>query len=385
MSSKDMRNLNKSELLAIIKKQDKEIKSLKDNIKILEDELESKTNEITNISSKLDSLLSDAEQYLQKIKDIHDTASKIMTEAESADKTDLEDGTQDITDEIECEEEKIIDTKESQIVDEENKCIMLIPVKPTDLAIIEPIHIYIRRHKWRFIAIYAISLLVIFFSVFSCLKVYGQDREIIDLTQDLQKIALANQTESGNNVSLNFDELNKINSDIVGWLKVPGIDIDMPVVQTDNNDYYLKVSYDKTNNLSGWAFVDCRNALDGSDKNVVIYGHNRRDNIIFSPLVNILKEEWYNNPENKNITFISEDGKTNTYEVFSIYQINVEDYYLQTDFKTDEEYQNFLNTIKSRSIKKYDAELSTEDKILTLSTCGNNSKYRVILHARLVK
>ena len=158
----------------------------------------------------------------------------------------------------------------------------------------------------------------------------------------------------------------------------------MPVVQTDNNDYYLKYSFDRTYNLSGWAFVDYRDKLDGTDKNIVIYGHNRRDNIMFSPLISILEPSWYNNDSNRFLTFITEQGEQNIYEVCSIYQIEVEDYYTQTSFANEKEYQKFLNTIKSRSIKNYDINLDTNDQILTLSTCGNNSKYRVILHAKKI-
>ena len=179
-----------------------------------------------------------------------------------------------------------------------------------------------------------------------------------------------------------FDELNKINSDTIGWLKVDGIDINMPIVQTDNNNYYLRHSFDKTNNLSGWAFADYRNKFDGLDKNIVIYGHNRRDNIIFSSLTNILKSEWYSNQENKYITFINEKGEQINYEIFSIYQIEAEDYYIKTHFSSDDEYKEFLQTLKKRSIKNYNIELNEKSQILTLSTCGKDSKYRVVLHAQ---
>ena len=155
----------------------------------------------------------------------------------------------------------------------------------------------------------------------------------------------------------------------------------MPVVQADDNEYYLRRSFDKSYNLSGWAFADYKNKFDGTDKNIIIYGHNRRDNIMFSPLINIVKPEWYDNDENRYVSFITEE-KESIYEVFSVYQTEVEDYYIQTEFNSAEEYKEFLDTLKSRSQKDYGVEVSENDQILTLSTCGNNSKYRVILHAK---
>ena len=75
---------------------------------------------------------------------------------------------------------------------------------------------------------------------------------------------------------------------------------------------------------------------------------------------------------------------TTTYEIFSIYQIKVEDYYIKTSFNSDNEYHIFLETLKSRSIKEYDIDISTEDKILTLSTCGKENKNRIVLHAKKI-
>ena len=73
------------------------------------------------------------------------------------------------------------------------------------------------------------------------------------------------------------------------------------------------------------------------------------------------------------------------YEIFSIYQIEKEDYYIQTGFSTDADFQEFLNTIKKRSVKDLGVEVTSNDRILTLSTCGNNNNYRVVIHAKKVE
>ena len=124
--------------------------------------------------------------------------------------------------------------------------------------------------------------------------------------------------------------------------------------------------------------------FDNTDKNIVIYGHNIRDGSMFGSMLNILNAKWYENEENTNITLYTENEKC-MYKVFSIYKIENEDYYIKTEFKNDNEFEDFIKTLKKRSIKDFNVDVSKDDNILTLSTCANNNKYRVVLHAKKVK
>ena len=108
-----------------------------------------------------------------------------------------------------------------------------------------------------------------------------------------------------------------------------------------------------------------------------------RNNSMFGSLKDVITEEWYNNEENKYITFVTENDYQ-TYQVFSVYQIKTEDYYIQTEFKSNE-FTEFIDTITKRSKKDFGINVSKEDTILTLSTCSNNNKYRVVLHSVRVK
>lgn len=107
-----------------------------------------------------------------------------------------------------------------------------------------------------------------------------------------------------------------------------------------------------------------------------------RDNSMFGSLKDVIKEEWYNNEENKYVTFITESEQS-IYEVFSVYQIEKEEYYLNTEF-TDSEFEEYLKIVKQRSVKDFNVELTNKDRILTLSTCANDNRYRVVLHARKI-
>lgn len=179
---------------------------------------------------------------------------------------------------------------------------------------------------------------------------------------------------------IDFKSLKEKNQDTVGFLKVNGTDIESIVVQSQDNSFYLNRNFEKEYNVAGWIFADYRNKLDKSDKNIIIYGHNMRNNTMFGTLKNVLSEDWFKDKENRYVNFITEDEDC-LYEVFSVYQIEAEDYYMKTDFKTGE-FQKYIETMKSRSIFDFDINVNEEDNILTLSTCGNNNKYRVILQAR---
>lgn len=182
---------------------------------------------------------------------------------------------------------------------------------------------------------------------------------------------------------LDFDKLFGVNKNTVGWITVPGTSINYPVAQAQDNSFYLNHSFDKSKNTAGWIFADYRNKFDGTDKNIIIYGHNRVDSSMFATLKNTQKANWYNNSNNKYISFVTPSG-TQVYETFSVYTIQMESYYLQTEFNSDIEYLNFLNTLKSRSVHDFGTKLSADDKIITLSTCDSTGKSRVILHAKKI-
>lgn len=229
-----------------------------------------------------------------------------------------------------------------------------------------------------------LKLLQYFFIVLmivSAIVIYKWWKDNMNNSKLLDNISQYVVKDNDKGYSINFNELKRINNETVGWIKVNGIDIEYPVVKHSDNEYYLNHSFDNSYNRAGWIFVDCSNKLDGTDKNIVIYGHNRRDGSMFARLNNILKEDWYNNENNKYVYFIT-DKEHIIYEVFSIYKIENEDYYIKTEFNSNEQFNEFINTIKARSVKDFNVDVTNKDKLLTLSTCADNNNYRVVLHAK---
>ena len=156
--------------------------------------------------------------------------------------------------------------------------------------------------------------------------------------------------------------------------------VQFPVVKTTNNTYYLTHSFDKSYNRAGWIFMDYENKMDGQDKNIVIYGHNRKDGSMFAPLKQILKPAWYNNEANKYVTLLTEDEKL-TFEVFSIYRVENEMEYITINFDSENAFRQFKYKMQQRSVKDYDIDVTVDAPILTLSTCDDNNDYRIVLHA----
>ena len=183
---------------------------------------------------------------------------------------------------------------------------------------------------------------------------------------------------------IDFDTLKKINPDTVAYIKVNNTNINYVVVKGKDNSYYLNHNFEKKWNVAGWIFGDYHNHFDGTDKNLIIYGHNTKDNSMFDTLKNVLESKWYKNKENHIVTLITEQN-TYQYEVFSTYSIKPESYYINTSFKDDNEFGKFVNTLKTRSIYDYGVEVKKEDKILTLSSCLGEGQKRVVLHARLIQ
>ena len=184
-------------------------------------------------------------------------------------------------------------------------------------------------------------------------------------------------------INVDFKELTQKNSDTIAWINVNNTNINYPIVQTSNNDYYLNHSYNKETNEAGWVFLDYRNNKDLTNKNNIIYAHSRLDKTMFGSLSKVLKKSWYTDKSN-HIIRISTPTENTLWQIFSVYIIKEETYYITTNFNSDNEYLKFLDTIKSRSKYDFNTTLNEKDRIITLSTCYSETE-RTVVHAKLLK
>lgn len=202
------------------------------------------------------------------------------------------------------------------------------------------------------------------------------------------KFALDNKNDYNDSKSLirdlinndnTFSDLVKKNSDTVGWIRIPNTNIDYPVVQGDDNEFYLKHDFYKKQNVYGWIFSDFKNGFPILSWNTILYGHNTSVGIMFGDLINFLDENWYKNEENKYIYFSTKESDYK-FEIFSVYKINNTNDYLSIDNK-----DGFIDMIKNRSFIDFGVDVEDE-KILTLSTCYNSisSNIKLVVHAKMV-
>lgn len=185
-------------------------------------------------------------------------------------------------------------------------------------------------------------------------------------------------------MSVDLGELNKKNSDTVGWIRINGTDINYPVVQTSDNDYYINHAFDKSYNAAGWIFGDYRCNFDSFGRNTIIYGHNRLDNTLFGTLLNVTNPSFGTNKDNRVIQ-LSTKTKNTLWEIFTVYTVDKNVNYLLTYFEDENMYSKYLEEAKNRSAYNLGVNVDSNDRILTLSTCANDVNYRVVVQAKLIK
>ena len=212
-----------------------------------------------------------------------------------------------------------------------------------------------------------------------------EDIEYIDVEETTTAINNTNSKPHPHYTTYNqvFEELSAINDETVGWLTVNNTKVNYPIVQGKDNAFYLDHDYNKDKNILGWIFMDYRNSIYNLSNNTIIYGHNIKVGLMFGTLRYALNESWYKDEENQIITFNTK-LKNMKWRIFSVYRIPVTNDYLYANFDDNNEFLEFANSLKARSIYDFGIELDKEDHILTLSTCGTTSAQRMVIHAVLI-
>ena len=218
-----------------------------------------------------------------------------------------------------------------------------------------------------------------------------QDKDIIVIEpndDDKERVTLTTTTTTTTTIydvkyEKVFEKLKEINNDTVCWLTVNNTKIDYPVVQATDNDYYLYRDYYKTKNRHGWIYMDYRNNIEDLSDNTIIFGHNLANQKMFGTLRYVTNPSWYKKSSNQIITFNTTKANMK-WQIISIYKIPVTNDYLVANFASSEDKLNFLDMINQRSIYDFNATYDENTKIITLSTCSNGSKDRLVVHAKLI-
>lgn len=184
---------------------------------------------------------------------------------------------------------------------------------------------------------------------------------------------------------IDFEKLEQMNSDVAGWIVFHEPYVNGPLVQADDNSYYLDHSFRKKENSAGCLFMDYRNQ-SFDDRHVVIYGHNMLDRTMFGSLRDVFQEKFWEGSECDLIWITDRDQHLRKYKIFSCYIAGKEEDYTAVSFADAADYTWFLKKITARSYRKTDVTVTADDHILTLSTCAGveGTDKRRVIHAKLL-
>lgn len=180
---------------------------------------------------------------------------------------------------------------------------------------------------------------------------------------------------------MDFTALREVNEDVVGWILIPGTPVSYPLVQGEDNQYYLKRTWKKWTSVVGSIFLESANSRDLSDFNTIIYGHRMNNGSMFASLKHYKKQSyWQAHPA----VYITDDSGSHKYEIFAAYEVSTEGDTYRLGFSGDDSKQAFLDDCTAQSVIDTGVTPHTYDKVLTLSTCtGNGHATRWVVQAVL--
>lgn len=200
-------------------------------------------------------------------------------------------------------------------------------------------------------------------------------------------------TKNEDGIFIGFESLMKQNKEIKAWMKIEGTNINNPVYQTNNNDYYVEHDMNRQSSRYGALFID-KDANIGKEKNsqnVVVYGHHMKDGTMFGPLKKYTDINFYKEHPIIDFTTLYREGQYKVFAVFITNTIESHDNgqifnYRNHSFSSEENFLNFIDDVKKRSIINTGVDVLGDDEIITLSTCTYEfEEARLVVMARRVR
>lgn len=212
---------------------------------------------------------------------------------------------------------------------------------------------------------------------------YGfyKEREAKEKLEELAGIPKEEEKEA--EFSPDWNALKQQNESVNGYLYFPECEISFPVVQASDNDYYLYRDIYQNPSEFGAVFMDWENNPAYTDTNTTIYGHAVTGGTgMFTELKRLQDEKFFR--ENKEFTLYTPD-MTYKCEIFAFEYINPYDIKFTTNFENEEQYNEWIEALKSQSMYWRDLEVpNSKQRSITLSTCADGGANRFQVHARLV-
>lgn len=226
--------------------------------------------------------------------------------------------------------------------------------------------------KERIYAILEVAFIALFcFSVFKLVEIglnYMKGDEIYEGSKDY--LVETEKSTDENYFEVDIEGLQEVNPDIIGWIRIPNTPVDYPLLQPDNNDYYLKHTYNDIYSDFGSIFIDYRS--DFYSDNTLIYGHNTKNDSMFGSLKKYKQKDYFD--EHPYIYIIYGD-KLYKYAIIAALTVETSDPVYTFNFDDKDELAAWIDDLVSRSEVETNKEAATgNEHVLTLSTCTSRTK-----------
>jgi sortase B len=180
-----------------------------------------------------------------------------------------------------------------------------------------------------------------------------------------------------------FASLHEMNNETVGWLQIADTRIDYPIVQANDNEFYLDHDFKKNQSRSGTIFMDYRNEVDPLDFNTVIYGHHMKNGTMFKDLVKFQNKAFL---QEHPIIHMKTKYEETSWRIFAVYVTDTAFDYIRPEYIYDEDFKLFIDTVKSKAKLSKEWTIDKEARILTLSTCSYAfDNARLVVQAELIE
>jgi len=187
----------------------------------------------------------------------------------------------------------------------------------------------------------------------------------------------------GLHYSVNFPYLQEQYPNVVAWLIQEGTDLNHPIMQAEDNDFYLERLYNNRNNKGGSLFLDSGNQKDFVDANSYIYGHNMKSGDMFTVLGNFRQHLFY---EDHSTVYLYTPEKDFEIQLVAGYTLDSAVETPPLHFADEDSFDNYLNDVKRRSFFYSTVKLEYEDQIMYLATCTNRAQTeRFVIVGKLVQ
>ena len=201
-----------------------------------------------------------------------------------------------------------------------------------------------------------------------------------DTYKEISQLYDEEKTNEESDYDNKIQKLKTVNRDIVAWIDIPEV-LQYPIVQAQDNIYYLDQDIHGNSAAHGSIFMDYRNDVL-KDENIIIYGHYMRDGTMFGNLKKYKREDYF---KDNQYIYLDIGEKTNKYKIFSAYITEGNTDYLKNSFLSKDEFLSYIEKANEKSLFKEEHKFSGQDRLITLSTCTYEYKNaRMVIHGYLV-